>query len=116
MKMNCKLIFLRSAQGDLLLRPTVFVTRPRIHVWRSRADGGVVLKALPGGGADGGPARPGLWLRRADGGAKTLEDDITLPTRILESGGLLEKLCIWKANPEDNQNSTIKDSSQTHLS
>ncbi|CAL8319342.1 unnamed protein product [Boreogadus saida] len=25
---------------------------------------------------------PGLWLRRADGGAKTLEDDITLPTRI----------------------------------
>ncbi|CAL8272555.1 unnamed protein product [Boreogadus saida] len=26
---------------------------------------------------------PGLWLRRADGGAKTLEDDITLPTRIL---------------------------------
>ena len=28
-------------------------------------------------------SRPGLWLRRADGGAKTLEDDITLPTRIL---------------------------------
>ncbi|CAL8236771.1 unnamed protein product [Boreogadus saida] len=27
--------------------------------------------------------KPGLWLRRADGGAKTLEDDITLPTRIL---------------------------------
>ncbi|CAL8313886.1 unnamed protein product [Boreogadus saida] len=26
---------------------------------------------------------PGLWLRRADGGAKTLEDDITPPTRIL---------------------------------
>ncbi|CAL8301784.1 unnamed protein product [Boreogadus saida] len=31
-------------------------------------------------------SRPGLWLRRADGGAKTLEDDITPPTRILESG------------------------------
>ena len=30
-------------------------------------------------------SRPGLWLRRADGGAKTLEDDITLPTRILVS-------------------------------
>ncbi|CAL8235282.1 unnamed protein product [Boreogadus saida] len=28
---------------------------------------------------------PGLWLRSADGGAKTLEDDITLPTRILIS-------------------------------
>ncbi|CAL8364589.1 unnamed protein product [Arctogadus glacialis] len=28
-------------------------------------------------------SRPGLWLRRADGGAKTLEDDITPPTRIL---------------------------------
>ncbi|CAL8332432.1 unnamed protein product [Boreogadus saida] len=54
---------------------------------------------------------PGLWLRRADGGAKTLEDDITLPSRILESG--LEKPYIWKANPEDNQNSTIKDSSNT---
>ena len=30
-------------------------------------------------------SRPGLWLRRADGGAKTLEDDITPPTRILVS-------------------------------
>ncbi|CAL8319208.1 unnamed protein product [Boreogadus saida] len=29
--------------------------------------------------------KPGLWLRRADGGAKTLEDEITLPTRILVS-------------------------------
>ncbi|CAL8320278.1 unnamed protein product [Boreogadus saida] len=61
--------------------------------------------------------KPRLWLRRADGGAKTLVDDITLPTRILdphqESGGLMEKLYIWKANPEDNQNSTIKDSSHT---
>ncbi|CAL8390915.1 unnamed protein product [Boreogadus saida] len=94
------------------------------------ADGGAVLKALPGGGAmlkalpggvaDGGPAwwrmsvvGPGLWVRRADGGAKTLEDDIALPTRILESGGLMEKLYIWKANPEDHQDSTIKDSSHT---
>ncbi|CAL8260994.1 unnamed protein product [Arctogadus glacialis] len=56
---------------------------------------------------------PGLWLRRADGGAKTLEDDITLPTRILEAGGLMEKPYIWKANPEDNQDATIKDSSHT---
>ncbi|CAL8296699.1 unnamed protein product [Boreogadus saida] len=121
-------------------------------------------------------SRPGLWLRRADGGAKTLEDDdVTLPTRILlkgeaerlgtgglwcqggpeteagdqgpaapdrrnvflerrragrgavnleddhhstnkdyqESGGLTEKPYIWKANPEDHQDSTIKDSSHT---
>ncbi|CAL8374570.1 unnamed protein product [Boreogadus saida] len=56
---------------------------------------------------------PGLWLRSADGGAKTLEDDITLPTRILESGGLTEKPYLWKANPEDDQDSTIKDSSHT---
>ncbi|CAL8272550.1 unnamed protein product [Boreogadus saida] len=39
------------------------------------ADGGSVLKALPGGGAAGGPARPGLCLRRAAGGAEMLEDD-----------------------------------------
>ncbi|CAL8403850.1 unnamed protein product [Boreogadus saida] len=46
------------------------------------ADEGAMLKALPGGGADGGPAwwrmsvvGPGLCLRRADGGAETLEDD-----------------------------------------
>ena len=46
-----------TSPGDLLLRPTGL--RPGIHVWRSRAegaDGGVVLKALPGGGAGGGPA------------------------------------------------------------
>ncbi|CAL8393170.1 unnamed protein product [Boreogadus saida] len=61
-----------------------------------------------------GCSRPGLWLRRADGGAKTLEDDITLPTRILESGRLTEKLYLWKANPEDNQDSTIKVSSGRH--
>ncbi|CAL8280074.1 unnamed protein product, partial [Boreogadus saida] len=57
---------------------------------------------------------PGLWLRRADGGAKTLEDDITPPTRILRqitSLGLMEKPYIWKANPEDHHDSTIKDSS-----
>ncbi|CAL8381598.1 unnamed protein product [Arctogadus glacialis] len=57
--------------------------------------------------------KPGLWLRRADGGAKTLEDDITPPTRILESGGLMKKPYIWKANPEDHQDSTIKDSSSS---
>ncbi|CAL8393019.1 unnamed protein product [Arctogadus glacialis] len=28
-----------------------------------------------------------------------------------ESGGLMEKPYIWKANPEDDQDSTIKDSS-----
>ncbi|CAL8401980.1 unnamed protein product [Gadus morhua 'NCC'] len=56
-------------------------------------------------------SRPGLCLWRADEGAKTLEDDITLPTRILESGGLMVKPYIWKANSEDNQDSTIKDSS-----
>ncbi|CAL8400539.1 unnamed protein product [Gadus morhua 'NCC'] len=54
-----------------------------------------------------------LWLRRADGGAKTVEDDITLPTKILESGGLTEKPHIRKANHEDNQDSSIKDSSHT---
>ncbi|CAL8373793.1 unnamed protein product [Boreogadus saida] len=54
-----------------------------------------------------------LRLRRADGGAKTLEDDITPPTRILESGRLMEKPYIWKANPEDHQYSTIKVSSHT---
>ncbi|CAL8272976.1 unnamed protein product [Arctogadus glacialis] len=75
-----------------------------------------VLNALPGGGADGGPAwcrmsvlGPGLWLRRADGGAKTPEDDCEQ-----ESGGLTEKLYLWKANPEDNQDSTIKVSSGRH--
>ena len=30
-------------------------------------------------------SRPELWLRRADGGAKTLGDDIAPPTRILVS-------------------------------
>ncbi|CAL8301609.1 unnamed protein product [Boreogadus saida] len=30
-----------------------------------------------------------------------------------ESGGLMEKPYIWKANPEDHQDSTIKDSSHT---
>ncbi|CAL8267702.1 unnamed protein product [Boreogadus saida] len=58
-----------------------------------------------------------LERRRAGRGAVNLEDDITLPTRILrpdqESGGLMEKPYIWKANPEDNQDSTIKDSSHT---
>ncbi|CAL8269535.1 unnamed protein product [Boreogadus saida] len=53
-----------------------------------------------------------IWHDRA----VNLEDDITLPTRILrpdqESGGLMEKPYIWKANPEDNQDSTIKDSSR----
>ncbi|CAL8404108.1 unnamed protein product [Boreogadus saida] len=33
--------------------------------------------------------KPGLWLRRADGRAKTLEDDITPPIRILASGLVL---------------------------
>ncbi|CAL8380141.1 unnamed protein product [Boreogadus saida] len=38
-----------SRTGDLLLRPTGIVTRPGIHVWRSRAegaDGDAVLKEL----------------------------------------------------------------------
>ncbi|CAL8267326.1 unnamed protein product [Boreogadus saida] len=63
------------------------------------------------------PRPPEDLLRRAGRGAVNLEDDITLPTRILrpdqESGGLMEKPYIWKANPEDNQDSTIKDSSHT---
>ncbi|CAL8313475.1 unnamed protein product [Boreogadus saida] len=54
------------------------------------------------------------WLRRADGGAKTGgRHHSTNKDPHQESGGLTEKLYIWKANPEDNQVSTIKDSSHT---
>ncbi|CAL8398203.1 unnamed protein product [Arctogadus glacialis] len=59
---------------------------------------------------DQGPAAPDQresMAEGADGGAalKALPDQ--------ESGGLTEKPYIWKANPEDDQDSTIKDSSHT---
>ncbi|CAL8327502.1 unnamed protein product [Boreogadus saida] len=66
-----------------------------------------------------------LERRRAGRGAVNLEDDqhstnkdYTLqlllcyaPLEPNYSGGLMEKPYIWKANPEDHQDSTIKDSS-----
>ncbi|CAL8393167.1 unnamed protein product [Boreogadus saida] len=69
-----------ASPGDLLLKPTV-CNQPR-NPWLKELMEEAVLKALPGGGADGGPAwcrmsvlGPGLCLRRADGGAEKLEDD-----------------------------------------
>ncbi|CAL8403849.1 unnamed protein product [Boreogadus saida] len=55
------------------------------------------------------------WLRRADGGAKTLEAKThsTNKDPHQQSGGLTEKPYIWKANPEGDQDSTIKDSSHS---
>ncbi|CAL8327718.1 unnamed protein product [Boreogadus saida] len=56
-----------------------------------------------------------LERRRAGRRAVNLEDDhhSTNKDPHQESGGLMEKPYIWKANPEDNQDSTIKDSSHT---
>ncbi|CAL8329866.1 unnamed protein product [Boreogadus saida] len=55
-----------------------------------------------------------LERRRAGRGAVNLEDDHQSTNEdYQESAGLMEKPYIWKGNPEDHQDSTIKDSSHT---
>ncbi|CAL8297027.1 unnamed protein product [Arctogadus glacialis] len=53
---------------------------------------------------------PGLCLRRAAGFLNVFLERRQADE---ESGGLMEKPYIWKANPEDKQDSTIKDSSSS---